>query len=219
MLDSIKDETERSKREWTICKTIEYAKSLKSPRLIKSHLPLFMLPPKLLDTCKVVYVCRNPKDCCVSYYHHTLLMGNNDMKNGFPEFAKRFMKGQIEYGNYWTHLKDAWDRKNHPNLKFLWYEDMKKDLQKITQDLAKFLNYSVNEEQVKQIDEFLKFENYQKFRSEFPVKSEGPKKFFRKGQIGDWKNHFTESELEKWDLWIQNNQNNLEGLEFTYDKQ
>ena len=76
-------EEERKKREMTVCKTIEFAENLKSPRLIKSHLPLFLLPPKLLDTCKVIYVCRNPKDCCVSYYHHTLLMENNYLKTGF----------------------------------------------------------------------------------------------------------------------------------------
>ena len=38
------------------------------PRVIKSHLTFEMLPPKLLETCKVVYVCRNPKDTIVSFY-------------------------------------------------------------------------------------------------------------------------------------------------------
>ena len=38
------------------------------PRVIKSHLTFEMLPPNLLDTCKVVYVCRNPKDTIVSFY-------------------------------------------------------------------------------------------------------------------------------------------------------
>ena len=36
--------------------------------MIKSHLTFEMLPPALLDTCKVVYVCRNPKDTVVSFY-------------------------------------------------------------------------------------------------------------------------------------------------------
>ena len=214
-LESKKTPEEKVKAEWTICKTIDYADTYKSPRLIKSHLPLFMLPPKLLDTCKVIYVCRNPKDCCVSYYHHSLLMENNIMKNGFAEFAKRFMKGQIEYGSYWTHLKDAWESRSHPNMKFLWFEDMKKDLKPVIKDLAKFLKYEVTDEQVLQIDGFLEFSAFQKFRSEYPVKSEGPNKFFRKGQVGDWKNHFTAEELEAWQAWIENNQSQLQGLEFT----
>ena len=50
---------------------INYAQGLSSPRLIKSHLPLSMLPPTLLDTCKVIYVSRHPMDVCVSYFYHT----------------------------------------------------------------------------------------------------------------------------------------------------
>ena len=41
--------------------TVQYVKDLKSPRFIKTHLPLSMLPSKLLETCKVFFVARNPK--------------------------------------------------------------------------------------------------------------------------------------------------------------
>ncbi len=41
--------------------TLNYAKNLKSPRCIKTHMPLPMLPPNLLDTCKVILVERSPK--------------------------------------------------------------------------------------------------------------------------------------------------------------
>ena len=34
------------------------AESMPSPRVIKTHLPLDMLPPDLLDVCKVVFVAR-----------------------------------------------------------------------------------------------------------------------------------------------------------------
>lgn len=37
------------------------------PRVFKTHLPLSMLPPKLLDTCRVVVVARNPNDSVVSW--------------------------------------------------------------------------------------------------------------------------------------------------------
>merc|ERR1712106_376233 len=46
------------------------AENAPSPRVIKTHLPFEFLPPKLLDTCKVIFVGRNPKDVCVSSYHH-----------------------------------------------------------------------------------------------------------------------------------------------------
>ena len=39
---------------------VSFAENLPTnkPRVIKSHLTFEMLPPKLLDTCKVVYVSR-----------------------------------------------------------------------------------------------------------------------------------------------------------------
>ena len=51
---------------------IEFINNMEGRRLIKSHLPFEFLPPKLLDTCKVVYVARNPKDVAISLYHHYL---------------------------------------------------------------------------------------------------------------------------------------------------
>ena len=37
--------------------------------------------------------------------------------------------------------------------------------------------------------------------------------FFRKGQVGDWKNHFTGNKLKKWDDWIAKN---LEGSDINF---
>ena len=35
-------------------------------------------------------------------------------------------------------------------------------------------------------------------------------KFFRKGEVGDWKNYFSGKKLEEWDAWIKTN---LEGTD------
>ena len=88
---------------WT--KSIEIAENTPSPRVIKTHLPLEMLPPNLLDTCKVIFVCRNPKDACVSFYNHFLTLPEYKMKGSFADFAALYMEGQVEFGNYWTMLK------------------------------------------------------------------------------------------------------------------
>jgi hypothetical protein len=76
-----------------------------SPRVIKSHLPFEMLPPKLLDTCKVFFVCRNPKDACVSFYNHYNNLPDYKYKGNFEQFAQMFLDGTVEYGGYWTMLK------------------------------------------------------------------------------------------------------------------
>ena len=87
--------------------SVDEAKNLSSPRMIKTHLPFEMLPPNLLDTCKVIFVCRSPKDCCVSFYNHYLNLHqyNYKFKGEFSDFAELFMKGMVQFGNYWTMLK------------------------------------------------------------------------------------------------------------------
>ncbi len=77
-----------------------------SPRVIKTHLPLEMLPPNLLDMARVIFVGRNPKDCCVSYYHHiTSIFPHYKFKGGFEDFAGMFIRDELEYGSYWDILK------------------------------------------------------------------------------------------------------------------
>ncbi len=104
-----KQDPEQAERmQWTfdsMYNSISCAEKLASPRVIKSHLPLEMLPPKLLDTCKVIFVGRNPKDCCVSYFHHTNLIPSYNFKGDFDDFADLFLNDELEYGSYWDILK------------------------------------------------------------------------------------------------------------------
>ena len=97
--------------------SIETAENMKSPRVIKSHLPFEMLPPNLLDTCKVIFVSRNPKDTCVSYYHHAKKI-EDSMEDGefigtFADFAETFLDGTCSYGSYWTMLKVCHPENKH----------------------------------------------------------------------------------------------------------
>ena len=89
-------------------------------------MPLEFLPENLLDTAKVVYVCRNPKDTCVSYFHFMTKVFDHvyQYKGTFDQYIDLFMNGGLEYGNYFDHLKSAWKCRKHPNMKFIWYEDM-----------------------------------------------------------------------------------------------
>ena len=63
-----------------------------SPRLIRPHFPFYLLHPELLDTCKVVYVARNPKDVIVSYYHHHRMMPEiHGYLGTLEQFAQNFI--------------------------------------------------------------------------------------------------------------------------------
>ena len=43
----------------------------------------------------------------------------------FGDFADLVRDGEIIYGSYWEHLRRGWSRRGHPNMKFIWFEDLK----------------------------------------------------------------------------------------------
>lgn len=190
---------------------------MKSPRHIKSHLPLSLLPPTLLNTCKVVYVARNPKDVAVSYYH--FLKGKGDFADdvNFTKFWDIFQRNLVKFTPFWSHVLEAWDSRNHPNMLFLFYEDMKKDLPAVIRRTAAFLGKSLTEEQISGLTEHL---SISKFRSnpsmEFSLdkligkSKEGMNNFFRQGESGRWREEFTPELNAKADKWIEEHEKNTD---------
>ena len=74
--------------------TYNFIDELPSPRFIKSHLPFANLPSSLSETCKVVYVARNPKDVAVSWYYHHLLDPIMKTSLDILEFLEYFMRDE-----------------------------------------------------------------------------------------------------------------------------
>lgn len=185
---------------------IEYCNNLDKSkrRVIKTHLPFEFLPPQLLEKCKVIYVARNPKDCVVSFYHHNKLVPSHGYFGTFDQFIEFFKDGFHIFGSYWHHLKSGWNMKKHENVKFVWFEDMKKDQKGVIEELIEFLNHPLTEEKIEALVDHVKFENMQKNQSTNVIKS-GDKQFIRKGKVGDWKNHFDEKSNEEFEAWILEN--------------
>ncbi|KAF0303386.1 Sulfotransferase 1C2A [Amphibalanus amphitrite] len=179
-------------------------------RFVKSHLPLSMNNPRLLDVCKVVYVARNPKDVCVSYYNHNRLMATHGFTGNLELFMQHFMDGNIKLNPCIDHMIEAWNLRHHPNMCFIFYEDMKRDLKSQIRKVAKFLGKDYSEEQVNKLAEHLHIDNFKKnpyvnmehFKLQ-GVMHKDRGNFIRKGKTGDWKNHFTPEMTEKFDKWLE----------------
>jgi len=179
-------------------------------RFIKSHLPLSLLPPDLMEVAKVVYVVRNPKDVLISFYHHHKLINGHGYIGDLPSFAKRFINNEIMMGPFFPHAEEAWSLRDHPNLLFLFYEDMKKDLRSVIDTVSKFLESSLTENQVEQLVEHLDIKNFRNNKAVNPTEMmkdigvmSGGGNFVRKGKVGGWKEEFAEfpevaEELNQW---------------------
>jgi len=197
----------RAEKQETTNKYFDDLEKAPSPRLIKTHYPFEMLPPALLDTCKVLFVSRNVKDACVSYYHHESLMKSVDLRCDFLTYAREnYLKGLYLHGGYFEMLESGWKRRNHRNMKFFWYEELKENQRKMIKEICQFLSCELSEEQIDRLDDFLKFDNYQKASTHNQANSnwkEGKGQFIRKGIVGDWMNHFTQELNEKYNDWIK----------------
>jgi len=179
-------------------------------RFIKSHLPLSMLPADLLMRAKVVYVVRNPKDVIVSYYHHHKLINGHGYTGDLPTFARRFMRNEVMQGPFFPHAKEAWALKDHPNMLFLFYEDLKADLRGAIGRVSKFLDSPLRPDQLDTLVEHLHIRNFRKNTAVNPTSlmktlglMSGGGNFVRQGKVGGWREEFAgfpevERELEEW---------------------
>ncbi|XP_049386207.1 cytosolic sulfotransferase 12-like [Solanum stenotomum] len=115
--------------------------------------------------------------------------------------SPRLIQGVSIYGPFWDHVLDYWKQSiENPNkVLFLMYEEMKEKPKIQLKRLAEFLEcqFSIEEENCGVVDEILKmcsFENLSNLKVNTNEKlptGEGNKTYFRKGEIGDWKNYFT----------------------------
>jgi hypothetical protein len=129
------------------CPGLEAIDSYKSPRLIKSHLPLQLLPPSVLQTptVKIIYVTRNPRDVAVSLFHFMGILSEVHMSEefGFNNFVEDFLSDCLPYSPYLSHVasyvKAAEADPGHYKFLILRYEDLKADLKREVQRISVFL--------------------------------------------------------------------------------
>ncbi|KAI1295434.1 Phosphofurin acidic cluster sorting protein 1 [Halotydeus destructor] len=192
------------------------ANGLPSPRTLNVHFPHRFVAQN--STAKYIYVARDPRDTCVSYYHFAreCLGGSGYVDATFDEFFELFITGNIPYGDYFDHLLQWWQRRNDPNVLFLTYEDMLQLPVDAVLRVADFISGDqkpylalLTADQFKiarQIVDNTRFDNMKKMPVVIksvttcgdPALDTGVKvNFFRKGEAGDWVNYFSDKQLSQ----------------------
>lgn len=132
---------------------------LESPRIIKTHLPIFALPQAIWSMgTKVIYIVRNPKDTAVSEYHFRrnhipptdLTM--DDVVNGITNDLW-IWSPRVE------HFLNFWNMKHLPNILFIAYEELVNHTFETIKRISKFLECNHTDEWLKQLTEFVSFTN------------------------------------------------------------
>ncbi|KAF8039206.1 hypothetical protein BT93_B1685 [Corymbia citriodora subsp. variegata] len=177
--------------------------SFVSPRLFASHLPYPLLPVSVKDSgCKLVYLCRNPKDTFVSFWHFANKMrskGAGEMP--LEECLDAFCRGASPFGPYWDHVQGYYKASSErpKRVLFLRYEEMKEDPHVHVKRLADFLGCPLGKQELMDgtVDGILRMCSFDSL-SALEVNKSGTlstevenKWFFRKGEVGDWLNYIS----------------------------
>ncbi|XP_042911580.1 sulfotransferase 1 family member D1-like isoform X1 [Parasteatoda tepidariorum] len=155
------------------------AENMPRPGPIKSHLP-FHLAPWSKDS-KYIYVARNPKDCCVSYYHHVKNLPGHGFEGTFDQFFELFMVGDIYWGDYFDHLQSWYSHRNDPNVFFVTYEELKEDIDSAILKMAAFIDDKEYAEPIRKDPSLM--ENIKKYSSLKEMKEFMTKSFMDIGEM------------------------------------
>ncbi|CAN7947643.1 unnamed protein product [Ixodes pacificus] len=209
------------------------------PRIgaIRCHLPFDMAP--FSPAAKYVFICRNPYDVCVSFFHHTKRVPAYGFKDGkFEDFLTMFLDGKVDFGDYFRHLLSWYEHLNAPNVFMVTYEDLKADTKGKVLKIADFLGdehgrrLRTNAGVLNSVMEAISFsgmkesETHERAKSFYDRMLDLPQEYvpktlpnfsggagsdvrkpitgnlFRKGIVGDWREHFSEDDVARMKEWI-----------------
>jgi len=148
----------------------------------------------------------------VSDYYHMLNVIGPQRIAQYPEyfptdfnvFLDKMVTGALPMANkpgeWYPHYLKDWDeyKRAHENtFHRVSFEDLKKDAFSRIKDIANFLDVSLTDEELQQVVERTSFKSLKSNKNDMRSKAGN---FFRKGEIGDFKNHLTaeqESRVEE----------------------
>ncbi|XP_067560106.1 sulfotransferase 1C4-like isoform X2 [Pseudorca crassidens] len=204
---------------------LEQANAMPSPRILKTHLPIHLLPPSFLEkNCKMIYVARNPKDSMVSYYHFHRMNKGLPAPGTWEEYFESFLAGDGERTQLCSH---PFSKSSNTLQRSISLEQQglcllhREGITSVTFSLssgfssqnpkheilklAEFIGKSLDDKVLDTIVHYSSFDvmkqnpmaNYTSIPAPFMNHSISP--FMRKGAVGDWKNHFTVAQNERFD--------------------
>ncbi|XP_034730644.1 cytosolic sulfotransferase 3-like [Etheostoma cragini] len=122
----------------------------------------------------------------------------------WSSYIHRFMEGKMVFGSWYDHVNGWWKKKQtHSNIHYMFYEDLSEDTGREIDKLCSFLGLSPSDEEKKRVLRGVQFDKMKKedminysTHCAMDIKISP---FMRKGQVGDWKNHFTVAQSQQFD--------------------
>jgi len=202
-IDTVVPWLERPRKDKSWRQVLDDYDSLPRPRLFKTHCTAEQTPG--IGTASIILTMRDPRDCCVSFYHH--LMNMTDSARDIaghqrPASFTAHVDNWLESAAWFRNVKSWWPYRDHEKVLLLRYKDLKRDLGEVVDQIAAFLDWELNPEQKANVLKYSSFDWMKAHDEKFSGQTDSgeasfkPGRFIRQGKVGAYKELITPA-LEK----------------------
>lgn len=169
-----------------------------------------------------IYFVRNPLDVAVSWAFHkggNLEEADKNINTYTITAIGSTYKNQLPQKiTTWKEHVISWQSNQDIPILILRFEDMKNKPLETFKKAIQFLNWEYSDQEIEAAIEKSKFKNLknQEQKKDFIEKQKGQSSFFRKGIVGDWKNHLTGQQIENI---LSYNASMMEKLGYSIEKE
>lgn len=137
----------------SIRSSVDSSRRANEPRIIKSHLPVALLPIQLWRRApKIIYAMRNPGDMSKAYYeqyYHT-----QGYQGSYEDFCKLLMADRVVYAPYSSHVTEVWRMRDEENIFIQNFDEITTDFEQCIRRLVEFLGKEISDEQLDELKEY-----------------------------------------------------------------
>jgi hypothetical protein len=202
-IDTVVPWLERPRKDKSWRQVLDDYDSLPRPRLFKTHCTAEQTPG--IGTASIILTMRDPRDCCVSFYHHLMNMTDSALDiagHQRPASFTAHVDNWLEFAAWFRNVKSWWPYRDHEKVLLLRYKDLKRDLGEVVDQIAAFLDWELNPEQKANVLKYSSFDWMKAHDEKFSGQTESgeasfkPGRFIRQGKVGAYKELITPA-LEK----------------------
>jgi len=186
-------EIQREVKTWQAI--LQHFESLPEPRVFKTHCTAEQTPG--IGTANIILTSRDPRDCCVSFYHHLMNMTEEARTNKqipCPTSFDEHVEQWLEFEAWYRNVQSWWPYFEHPKVLWLRYQDMKQDIEPCIDKITEFLKWDITTKQKEKVLEYISFDWMKAHDEKFSgqggsskTQTFKPGKFIRQGKVGKYK--------------------------------
>lgn len=175
---------------------------MQSPRVFKSHMAIDQLPRH----ARCIYLIRNPKDVCVSYFLHLSSLGA--WTGSLRAFVNRFVDDKSTRESWFQHVRRSLRFAKEDRMLLVGYDEIVHDLPGVIEKVSRFVARPMSTAQQALAEQqcafaFMKAHN-DKFDPALAIVADRPitTQFIRNGAVGDWVNNLSPDQASTIDKRI-----------------